>query len=165
MDIQAIFGLQFVFSVLVFALIAKWFLLPWLGKKSLSVVLMVLILPHAFRHIGLSFLNPNLNAAPLPDAFATWAAYGDFASAILALVALVALRADWKSGLAFVWLFNIIGTADLLNALRQAEVVSYFGATWFIPTLLVPLLLVSHFLIFTRLIGRNSRALPVQQPV
>ncbi len=50
-----------------------------------------------------------------------------------------------------VWLFNIVGTVDLFNALRQAEVISNLGTTWLIPTFLVPILLVTHGLIFIRL--------------
>jgi len=164
-DIQAIFDLQFLFSVLVYALIAKWYVSPWLAEKAMNAALALLILPHVFRHIGMAFLVPNLNAGPLPEPFASSAAYGDLASAVLAIVAIIALRGSWKIKIAAVWVFNIVGTVDLLNALRQAEVVSYFGATWFIPTILVPLLLVSHFLIFVRLIARDPRSSKMQQPV
>ncbi len=57
-----------------------------------------------------------------------------------------------------VWLFNVVGTVDLLNALRHVEVVSDFGSVWYIPTFFVPLLLVSHIMIFARLLklGRNG---------
>jgi hypothetical protein len=54
-----------------------------------------------------------------------------------------------------VWLFNIVGTADLLNALRQADAVPHLGTTWYIPTFLVPLLLVTHVMIFARLLRRG----------
>ncbi|MEE8056050.1 MAG: hypothetical protein V3T38_08400, partial [Gammaproteobacteria bacterium] len=56
--------------------------------------------------------------------------------------------------LALVWLFNIVGTVDLLNALRHVNVAPAFGAAWYIPTFLVPLLLVTHFMIFVRLLRR-----------
>ncbi|MFT7304424.1 MAG: hypothetical protein ACI8UZ_003280, partial [Akkermansiaceae bacterium] len=54
-----------------------------------------------------------------------------------------------------VWIFNFVGSIDLVNALRQTEAVPHLGATWFIPTFLVPILLVTHVLIFTCLL-RNS---------
>jgi uncharacterized integral membrane protein len=54
--------------------------------------------------------------------------------------------------LPLVWLFSIVGTVDLANALRQAEAVPYLLTTWYIPTFVVPLLLVTHGMIFARLI-------------
>ena len=55
------------------------------------------------------------------------------------------------------WGFNIVGTADLLFTLSHADAVPDLGATWYIPTFLVPLLLVTHFMMFMRLIrGGNS---------
>ncbi len=156
MDIYTVFGVQFALSVLIFVLIARWFVSPWLASLSLRTALMILILPHAFRHIGLSFLVPTLNAEPLPAFFAMTAGYGDLISALLAIVALLVLQAGTRVALPFVWLFNIVGLLDLANALRQAEALTAFGPTWFIPTFLVPLLLVTHVMIFARLLKRDS---------
>ena len=155
MDTLAIFGLQFFLSLVVWGLIAKWLLAPWLEKKLPHDALFWLILPHAFRYMGMVFLVPGVVARPLPGAFATPAAYGDLVTGVLALLALIALRIGWARALALVWLFNIVGTVDLLNALRQANVVPDFGAAWYIPTLFVPLLLVTHFMIFARLLRRG----------
>lgn len=152
MDIYQIFAVQFLLSVFVFALAARWFVGPWLREQALGVALSVLLLPHAFRHIGLSFLVPSLNAEALPGFFATTAAYGDLVSALLAILALLVLQINVRAALPLVWVFNIVGTVDLMNALRQAEAVAAFGATWFIPTFIVPLLLVTHALIFMRLL-------------
>jgi len=98
------------------------------------------------------FLVPGVVAQPLPDYFAIPAAYGDLAASVLAILALVLLRIDWKGTVGVLWLFNIVGTVDLLNALRHVEVVSDFGSVWYIPTFFVPLLLVSHFMIFAQLL-------------
>ena len=155
MDTQAIFGLQFVLSLIAWGLVAKWLLAPWLESKSPHEALVWLTLPHAFRHVGLVFLVPGVVAQPLPIAFANPAAYGDLATGVLALLALIALRTGWARALALVWLFNIVGTVDLLNALRHVGVAPYFGAAWYVPTFLVPLLLVTHFMIFARLIRRS----------
>ena len=154
MDTQAIFGLQFVMSLVVWGLIAKWLLAPWLAKMPSHDALFWLTLPHAFRHIGMVFLVPGVVAQPLPAAFAMPAAYGDLVTGVLALLALVALRTGWAGALALVWLFNIVGTVDLLNALRHVNVAPAFGAAWYIPTFLVPVLLVTHFMIFVRLLRR-----------
>ena len=155
MDAQAIFGLQFFLSLVVWGLLAKWLLAPWLENKSPHEALLWLTVPHAFRHVGLVFLVPGVVAQPLPEDFANPAAYGDLITGVLALVALIALRTGWAGALVLVWLFNIVGTVDLLNALRQPDPIPDFGAAWYIPTLLVPLLLVTHFMIFARLLRRG----------
>ena len=156
MDSLAIFGLQFFLSVIVYALIAKWYVVPWLAGKPVNQALIPLIFPHAFRHMGMMFLVAGVVAQPLPKGFAYPAAYGDLATGLLALLSLVALRGGWSLALPLVWLFNIVGTVDLLNALRQANVVADFGAAWYIPTVLVPALLVTHFMIFARLLKRDG---------
>lgn len=157
MEIKLIFLLQFFFSLMVYALIAKWFVSPWLANKALNAAMILLIVPHTLRHVGMAFLVPNLNAGPLPSTFDGPAAYGDLASAVLAIVAIIALRGEWKLKYAVVWIFNIIGTIDLLNALRQRDALANLGATWFIPTMLVPLLLVSHAMIFVYLLKRDRQ--------
>lgn len=152
----AIFLLQFAMSLFVFALIATWYVLPWLARLSAPAALSVLILPHAFRYIGMSFMVPNLNSGGLPETFAISASYGDLLAASLAIGALFALRGRSVVALPLIWIFNIAGSIDLANALRQAEAIDYFGPTWFIPTFLVPALLVSHVMIFARLMRRES---------
>jgi hypothetical protein len=98
----------------------------------------------------------------LPIAFAHDAAYGDLTAAILALLALASLRSAW--GVAVVWLFNIWGSIDLLNAFYQANnaglVPGQLGAAFFIPTLIVPLLLITHGLMFAILLDRPSVRAP-----
>ena len=139
-------------SLLVVALLAKWVLAPWLANQSQRQALFWLTLPHAFRHIGMVFLVPGVVAQQLPDYFAVPAAYGDLLAGVLALLALVLLRSGWNGATAAVWLFNVVGTVDLLNALRHVDVAIYLGAAWYIPTFLVPVLLVTHFMIFVRLL-------------
>ena len=158
MDVQTIFGLQFVLSLLVWSVILGFLLTPWLAEQPKHVALLWLSLPHAFRHIGLVFLVPGVVDQPLPAEFAGPAAYGDLASGVLALLAIVALRSKWSGALALVWLFNVLGTVDLANALRRGDIVERFGAAWYIPTMFVPLLLVTHFLIFKRLLARGDDA-------
>ena len=153
MSIQAIFLLQFMFSLLVLGLLAKWVLAPWLARQSQREALFWLTLPHAFRYIGMVFLVPGVVAQPLPSDFAIPAAYGDLSAAVLALLALILLRTGSNRALVAVWLFNVVGTVDLLNALRHVDVAPKFGAAWYIPTMLVPVLLVTHFMIFSRLLN------------
>ena len=156
MDVQAIFALQFLMSLVVWGSLAYWLLAPWLEKKSVNEALFFLTVPHAFRHIGMVFLIPGVVARPLPEAFAAPAAYGDLLTGVLAFLALVALRNSWSVARVSVWLFNIVGTIDLMNALPQTNAVPDFGAAWYVPTMLVPLLLVTHAMIFFRLFRKGS---------
>lgn len=154
MNIQLIFLSQFVLSLLVYSVLAHYELVPRLNKLSTGDALFWLTVPHAFRHIGLVFLVPGVVYQPLPESFAGAAAYGDLAAGMLALITLVALRSNWTAAIALVWVTHAVGTVDLANALRQAEAIPGFGAAWYIPTFIVPALLVTHFLSFKRLLGR-----------
>lgn len=55
----------------------------------------------------------------LPSAFAHSAAYGDMIAATLALLSLVSLPSG--PGVLITWIFNLWGSADLLNAFYQAN--------------------------------------------
>ncbi len=158
MDVQAIFGLQFSMSLVVWGSLAYWLLAPWLERKSVNEALFFLTVPHAFRHIGMVFLVPGMVARPLPEGFAAPAAYGDLLTGVLAFLALVALRNSWSVARGTVWLFSIIGTIDLMNALRQTNAVPDMGATWYVPTMLVPVLLVTQVMIFSRLLRKAKES-------
>ncbi len=78
-------------------------------------------------------------------------------AAILAILAMIALRSGAKGAIALVWVFNIVGTIDLMKALSNPDSVPLLGATWYIPTFWVPLLLVTHFMIFARLLKKDAQ--------
>jgi len=156
MDPLTIFGLQLIFSLIVWGLIAKWVVTPWLATQSRHQALFWLTLPHVSRHVGMVFLVPGIVMQGLPDSFAIPTAYGDLISAVLALLALGALRTGRTGALVLVWIFNIVGTVDLVLALSHADAVPLIGAAWYIPTFWVPLLLVTHVMIFVRLIKKES---------
>ena len=116
MDSFQIFGVQFLLSLLVYGLLATWYVAPALARLALHDALIPLLVPHAFRHLGLVFLVPAVVAPTLPPAFAVPAAYGDLLTGVLALLAMVALRGRWPLAIPLVWLANVVGTLDLLHA-------------------------------------------------
>lgn len=65
---------------------------------------------------------------------------------------MAALSWRWSIAIPIVWIFNIWGALDLLNAYYMGATKianpGLFGAGIYIPALYVPLLLVSHFLAF-----------------
>jgi hypothetical protein len=157
-----IFGLQFLMSLLVYGLIARWYVAPRLATLPLAAALTPLLLLHATRYLGLVFLVPTVVGAPLPREFAVPAAYGDLLAALLALLAIAALRTRSAIALGVVWLFNVVGTLDLLYALYQGNrLQAALGATYYIPTVVVPALLVTHAMIFSILVTRTRRGDPI----
>ncbi len=157
MNVFALFGISTLMSLVSSGVIAQLYAWPRLRMMNRDQALLVLVAPHMFlRFIGLSFLVPGVVSPSLPAAFAVPAAYGDFVAGVLAVTATLALsqRASWA--MALVWLFNSWGAADLLFAIVQGLRVQIdpgaLGATFFIPTAVVPPLLVTHALIFRLLV-------------
>lgn len=143
-----ILGLQIGLSFLAYGAIARWYVVPWLSSVTPARALVALLLVHVFRHLGLVFLVPDVAGDAVPPGFSLPLAYGDLLSAMLAWVAIAGwqMRARWAS--AATWVFNVIGALDLLIAYAQGVVRQpHIGAAWYIPTFVVPALLVSHALI------------------
>ncbi len=156
MNSQQVFGLSILMSFAAFGLVTKLYIWPRLRTLGRDNALLVLTVPHAFRFVGLSFLVLGVVSPALPAAFAVPAAYGDLVAALLAVSASIALSRRAFFAIALVWLFNIWGTSDLLFAFYHGQLIrldaSMLGAAFFIPTVLVPALLIMHGLIFRLLI-------------
>ena len=155
MSARAIFGLQVVLSLVGYSLIARFYVAPRLAALPLPAALTPLLLLHAFRHLGMVFLVPAVVGPVLPPAFAVPAAYGDLVAALLALLAIAALRMEWPLAIALVWVLNIVGLLDLVNAFYQGLRNNVqLGAAYYIPTYVVPALLVTHAMMFAMLVRR-----------
>jgi hypothetical protein len=158
-----LFGIQFTFTLVVYSLIAHWYVAPRLSRLSPELALVPLLWVHAFRIVGGSILAPGAVGPGVPTGFREMIGYGDMATAFLALSALIALRARWTYAIASVWLCVTVGMLDTGNAIIQSMRYSVFseplGVNWVIVTAYVPALLVSSFLIFVKLLGPvRSRA-------
>jgi len=152
MATPALFGLSVLMSFVAFGLVTRLYIWPRLRKLERNDALAVLVVPHTFRFIGLSFLVPGVVSASLPSAFAVPAAYGDLVAAVLAVAATMALARRASLAIVLVWLFNVWGAADLLFAFYQGQAgvgldARLLGAAFFIPTVVVPPLLITHGLI------------------
>ncbi len=154
MIMRMVFGLSVLSGFLAWGLVAGLYGWPALASLPPKAALMALMAPHMFRYVGLSFLVPGVVSDDLPAAFARPAAWGDMIAALLAIVAMVWLAADGPGAVIAVWVFNIWGTLDLLHAMVQgprhlnAAGPGALGAAFYIPTFLVPGLLIGHALIF-----------------
>lgn len=157
MKTQQIFGLQVLLSFVVYGLVAKWYVTPRLASLQLRAALQPLLVLHAARYLGMVFLVPTVVGPALPAAFAVPAAYGDLLAGLLALAALVALRARSTIALPLTWLFNVVGLLDLVNAFYQGLTRDVqLGAAYFIPTFIVPALVITHVMMF-RMLVRHPR--------
>src|SRR5512145_932393 len=165
MQPQAIFGISVLLGFVAWGMIGARYIWPALRGRPRAEALRPVILLHAFRYVGLAFLVPGVVSPHLPDAFARPAAYGDLVTSLLALLAIATLKSPL--GNVIVWVFNIVGTVDLLNAFYQGNRLGIGitpglqGVAYFIPTVLVPLLLVTHALVFRILLGPKEEV--VQQ--
>lgn len=164
MSPTAIFFFSVVVSLVLFSHIARWYVMPPLRRIPLERALPPLLLFHCFRYIGLAFLIPGVVSPSLPAGFARPAAYGDLLSGALAYLALLAVRHRWRLATPLVWLFNVVGTLDLVNAFVQGArhhiQPDQLGVMYFIPTLRVPSIYVTHFMIFALLLRRSPQPAP-----
>ena len=156
---QLLFFVAIAFSFIAWGIVAARYIWPELRHRERAEALRPLLLLHSFRFVGLAFLVPGVVSPDLPSAFARSAAYGDIIAATLALLSLLSLPR--RTGLIVAWIFNLWGSADLLNAFYQANhaglLAGQLGATYFIPTLIVPLLMITHGLGFRILLQRQPQ--------
>jgi hypothetical protein len=157
---QLCFFVSIAFGFIAWGIITARYIWPKLRLRQRAEALRPLLVLHSFRFIGLAFLVPGVVSPDLPSAFAHSAAYGDIAAATLALFSLLLLPRG--AGVVSAWIFNLWGSADLLNAFYQANdaglMAGQLGATYFIPTLVVPLLLITHGLAFRILLQHQSES-------
>jgi hypothetical protein len=161
MPIPLIWGVTVAFGLLAWGVFASQYVWPAISDRPRAKALRPILVLHGFRYIGMAVLIPGVVSAELSaTVFARGLAYGDLASASLALITLAALRTRFSGVL--VWIFNIFGTADLLNAFYQGSRISLadkpglLGAAYFIPIFGVPLLLVTHVLVFRLLVRKET---------
>jgi hypothetical protein len=118
---------------------------------------------HSFRFFGLVFIIPGVVGANLPAEFATFAAYGDFATGILAILALLTVRIRalfWP----LVAAFNLAGAADIIIDYYHGSMTGLpalageLGATYAIPIIYVPVLMITHVAAFYLLLRPRPEA-------
>ena len=104
MEPIVLFGIQFTLSLVAYAFIAFWYVAPRLSRLPREVALVPLLWIHASRIVGGTILAPGAVDAGVPMDFRVMVGDGDLATAVLALLALIALRAKFRGAIALVWL-------------------------------------------------------------
>jgi len=160
MDSTQIFWMQLVTSVVVFGIVAVWYVWPYLTKLSRNSALIPLLFVHVPRYVGMTLLVTGMVDPKLPSEFRSSAAYGDLLEAALAFASIFALRGNWRFAVPLVWVANTWGFVDLLNGVRgvlQLNVPSFNLSTlWYVYTFYAPAVIVSHVMIFWILIKSKS---------
>ena len=183
MSFPVLFGISAAFGMVAWGAVAWLYIWPALKRRPSPENLRPILLLNGFRFLGLAFVVPGVVSPELPSAFAQPEAYGDFISAVLALLASRAMLGS-PAGTVATWAFNVFGTADLLFAFYLGSRISLpnnpglLGASlgwagqcqwwrsggamgYFILTAYVPLLFVTHGLVF-RILLRTRAAAPAR---
>jgi hypothetical protein len=164
MSPEIIFDLHLILGYIAWLLCFGVYILPRLKSMEPVAAQRAIATLHSFRFFGLVFILPGVVGPNLPAAgFAAFAAYWDFATGVLAILALVTVRIRPLFWL-FVGAFNLVGVVDLLLDYYHAVQVGVpaqagqFAATYAIPILYVPLLMITHVAAFYLLMRLHPKA-------
>jgi hypothetical protein len=160
MSPETLFRIHLVLGYVAWLLCFSAYILPWLKSMDRLGAQRAIATLHSFRFFGLVFLLPGVVGPNLPASFTVFAAYGDFATGLLAILALLTVRIRPLFWL-FVAAFNVVGITDIVvdyyhaMAANLPAMAGQFGATYAIPILYVPLLMISHVVALYWLLHRQ----------
>jgi hypothetical protein len=165
MSPQIIFNLHLILGYVAWLLCFGVYILPRLKSMDQVAAQRAIATLHSFRFFGLVFILPGVVGPNLPAAgFATFAAYWDLATGVLAILALLTVRIRPLFWL-FVAAFNFVGAVDLILDYYHAiqvglpEQAGQLGATYAIPIIYVPLLMITHVVAFYLLLRPQPKTL------
>ena len=153
MSTELLFQTHLVLGYVAWLLCFSAYVWPWLKSMDRVAAQRAIATLHSFRFFGLVFILPGVVSPNLPAGFAVFAAYGDFATGVLAMLALLTARIRPLFWL-FVVAFNLVGSVDLIVDYYNAIQVGLpahaeeLGATYAIPIIYVPLLMITHVVAF-----------------
>ena len=162
MSPETLFEIHLALGYLAWLLCFSAYVWPWLKSMDRVEALRAIATLHSFRFFGLVFILPGIVGPNLPAGFAPFAAYGDFAAGVLALLALLSFRMRPLFWL-FVAAFNLVGAIDIVLdyyhaiQLNLPAMAGELGAAYAIPILYVPLLMITHFAAFYLLLRPSGR--------
>src|SRR5690242_8710156 len=113
MSPAAIFNLHLVLGYAAWLLCFFGYIWPRLRAMERVDAQRAIATLHSFRFFGLVFVLPGVVGRDLPAGFATFAAYGDLATGMLAMLALLTARVRplfWPLVVAF----NLVGAIDII---------------------------------------------------
>src|SRR5258705_86076 len=151
---------QFTSSLVAFTLLARWHVAPRLSSASRETALVPLLWVQVFRYAPLALYATGQVDSRIPSDVAAAVGLGDLVSGVVALGALIAVKHRARGATAIVWVFTVVGIADLIFATLKAVGARmfeyYMGWNWYILNFYVPMLVVSHVMIVQRLLDRRE---------
>jgi hypothetical protein len=163
MSSVTLFNTQLVLGYAAWLLCFRTYVLPRLKSMDLVAAQRAIATLHSFRIFGLAFILPGVVGPNLPANFASFAAYWDLATGVLAMVALLTVRIRPLFWL-FVVAFNVVGAIDLILDYYHAVQVGLpamagqFGAMYAVPIIYVPALMITHVVAFYLLLRPQPKA-------
>ena len=160
---ETVFQIHLVLGYVAWLLCFGVYILPKLRSMGRVEAQRAIATLHSFRFFGLVFILPGVVGPNLPAGFAKFAAYGDFATGVLALLALLTVRIRPLFWL-FVVAFNLVGAADIIidyyhgTQVGLPALAGQLGATYVIPIIYVPVLMITHFAAFYLLVRPQPKA-------
>ncbi|HWB98769.1 MAG TPA: hypothetical protein VG672_18800 [Bryobacteraceae bacterium] len=160
---ETIFQIHLVLGYVAWLLCLGVYALPRLKSMDRVAAQRAIATLHSFRFFGLVFILPGFVGPNLPAGFTVFAAYGDFATGILAILALLTVRVRPLFSL-FVVAFNVVGAADIIvdyyHGIQTGlpALAGQLGAAYAIPILYVPALMITHAAAFYLLMRSRPAA-------
>lgn len=153
-------------SLLLFAVIVRWHIAPWLRRLPRADALMVLLWIHVFRYVALQAYSAQHAGFPVSDQGLRDIVLGDVGGAILAFLAIAALRMRWRFGLLLASILVVETVYDTYTNIRggmQEHLLGQAnGLTWLILAFYVPAIVVSTVLIAWQLFSRFGEPFPME---
>ena len=166
MSPEIIFNVHLILGYVAWLLCFGAYVMPRFKSMDLVAAQRAIATLHSFRFFGLVFIVPGLVGPNLPASFATFAAYWDLATGVLAILALLTVRMRplfWVLVVAF----NLVGMIDIILDYYHATRVGLpalagqLGVTYAIPIIYVPVLMITHVVAFYLLLRPQPKAVRV----
>ncbi|MDP4844963.1 MAG: hypothetical protein NWR83_10890 [Salibacteraceae bacterium] len=160
MDNFIIINLQAIIGTISIILAFNWWIKPRIANLSIQDALLPFVFLNTFRYLGLSFMAKEQFYDGFPSDFLTTVGIWDLSTAVLAVIAAIALKSKWSFAIPLVWVFNIVGFSDLITAFPQFFGNKLYdhdlGFIWLMFVTYGLATFLSHIYIFIRLI-KNLR--------
>jgi hypothetical protein len=159
MSNDTIFGLQFGISLLVYSLVTAWFISPWLRARPARQAAIIVLIPQLVHHIGATTMVSSVVSPDMPSGFNVPVTIGDAIIMVLTLAAIYALKNKSAIAVPILWLFTIVGFVyhPYIGYLGKAlQVSDRLGPHWYVGCFYIPVIIISHVLIFMILLRRKA---------
>ena len=166
MPTETLFQTHLVLGYVAWLLCFGVYVMPRLTSMDLIAAQRAIATLHSFRFFGLVFILPGVVGPNLPASFATFSAYWDLATGMLAILALLTVRIRPLFWL-FVVAFNLVGTVDIIldyyHAIKGGlpALAGQLGAAYAIPIIYVPVLMITHVVAFYLLLRPHPKTVRV----